>query len=92
MDTKEMENLEESYFDAARSYGIPEYYSKAVARKIVYGESASKIIELAFSKKVLSMMNLPDDSAEDIAKMRKFIHYEVPTRCIEKSWTGFKDY
>lgn len=92
MNIEEMEKLEESYFDAARHYGIPKHYLKAIARKVVYGKSASEIIELAFSKKNIGNMNLPDETVEEIAKIRQYIYHEIPSRCTDKDWKGFRDY
>jgi len=92
MDKRELEVLEEGYYESARSYGIQKHEARAIARKIVFGESASELIELAFSEKGIEGTKFEESYYENFARIKQFIYLEAMTRCCEEDWKGFANY
>lgn len=92
MEKRELEVLEEEYYESALTYGIRKHEAKAIARKIVFGESASELIELAFSNRGIRGTKFEESYYENFARMKQFIYHEAMTRCCEKDWKGFVNY
>ena len=92
MEKRELEVLEEEYYLSALAYGIKKHQASAIAKKIVFGESASQLIELAFSNKALKGTKFEESYYENFARIKQFLHNEAPARCVEYNWKGFAEY
>lgn len=93
MEKTELNVLKGKYHDTARSYGISKELSDLIAEKIAFGKPGGIFIDSIFENKLTeTYQNGNEEEIIMIPDILSYLYHEVPSRCIEADWKGFKDY